>query len=430
MAAVEYLDSVPIGRIFLLHSNPRHEPFDTEDEAIAYLCAKEDVYPLARDIVKYGVNPLERGGVFPADKKQSGGSYFVAEGNRRVCALKLLNDPERAPASLRKSFAGLADGWTPIKSLDVAKFPDYGSIRIWLDRIHNGPQGGRGRRQWNPEQKTRFDGGNRNAASQALLDYAEAEKMITAEERKGKLTTVQRFITKDAFSESLGLDQSNPSDLARTRPKQEFDIILRRFMRDLAGKKAVTSRMNKNEINAYARPLGSLHGVTTSRTQFEPLSTGITVPPPKGAPRRKKPKKPERARHLQYDEEIFQALKAYGNGKLESLYHSICTVELESHTPLVAIGAWAFFETLTSCAGRAEGNPFPSFMPKSKLTSYGFTGKTLPLTEAVNRIGGYGNTTKHHQVAATFNGDQLNNDMIVLKDVILKVIADAEARSL
>jgi hypothetical protein len=41
----------------------------------------------------------------------------------------------------------------------------------------------------------------KNKAAQALLDCAEAEKMISAEERVGKLTTVQRFLGSDIFRE-------------------------------------------------------------------------------------------------------------------------------------------------------------------------------------------------------------------------------------
>lgn len=423
MANYELMEEVPLGRLFLLHSNPRHEPFDTEAEAISYLCDKEDVYPLARDIVNLGLNPLERCGIFPADKKKTGGNYFVAEGNRRICALKLLTDPELAPANLRKAFKKLAEGWTPIKTVSAAKFDDLETIRVWLDRVHSGPQGGIGRKPWNSEQKTRFDGGNKNKYAQALLDYAEKEKMISAEERKGKLTTVHRFLSNDVFREVVGFDQSNPDEAARTRPKEEFDIILKRFVRDLVGKKDVTSRMNKEHIIKYARPLASLQGVTTSRVEPESLSTEATVEKTK-ATRRKKPKRPEKAKHVQYEEEIFQALRAYGNGKLESLYHSICSVELEHHTPLIAIGTWAFFETLTSCGGR-KATSFPDYLQKSKLAAMGITGSTVHIKDALKRISDYGNTTKHHPVAATYNGDQLNNDMIALKDVILKCIEEA-----
>jgi hypothetical protein len=53
-------DPVPVGRIFLDLDNPRHVPFTSEDEVIEYLCDKEDVWPLARDITNIGLNPLER----------------------------------------------------------------------------------------------------------------------------------------------------------------------------------------------------------------------------------------------------------------------------------------------------------------------------------------------------------------------------------
>ncbi len=56
---------VPIGRIFLDLTNPRHPPLATEDEAIEYLCEKEEVWPLARDIAHVGLNPLALVGLLP-----------------------------------------------------------------------------------------------------------------------------------------------------------------------------------------------------------------------------------------------------------------------------------------------------------------------------------------------------------------------------
>jgi hypothetical protein len=156
------------------------------------------------------LNPLELCGVIPADKKKTGGTFFVAEGNRRICALKLLSDPELAPPKYRKQFAKLAESWTPVKTVTAVKFEDIETIRLWLDRIHNAAQGGIGRRQWNAEQKARFDGGNKNKASQALLNYAEQEGMITAAQRDGTIMTVQRFLTNSTFCEALGLEKNNP----------------------------------------------------------------------------------------------------------------------------------------------------------------------------------------------------------------------------
>ncbi len=418
-------EAVPIGRIFLDLTNPRHDPFATEDECIVYLCREEDVLPLARDIVAIGLNPLERVALIPIKGQKN--AYTMAEGNRRLCALKLLADPDRAPARLRREFEKLAASRTPPKSFAAVAFEDDEEVRPWLERMHNGAYEGRGRRAWNADQSQRYSGSSKNKVAQGFLDYAVAEGLISAEDRKGKLTTVQRFLGIDVFRETMGLDQANPADLARTRPKAEFNIIARRFIRDLVGGTAVNSRMNKAKIIEYARPMGSLPGVTSTRIAPEALgsSDGSTKT---GKRTRRTPRKPEKVRHIEYSDEVGSALKAYGNHKLESLYHSICTIELEAHTPLTCIGVWAFIETLTACAGRNERTSFNDFLNNSRLAEYGLAASKTAIRSALTRTQDYGNTTKHDPLAATFNGDQLNNDMGVLKPVILKCIEGASNR--
>ena len=417
-------DAVPIGRIFLDLGNPRHEPFQTEDQVIEYLCDHEDVWPLARDIAHRGLNPLERVALIPIKGRKD--AYTMAEGNRRLCALKLLADPDRAPARLRKGFETLAAQRPPPKAFAAVVFDDEEEVRPWLERMHNGAYDGRGRRSWNSEQSQRYSGSNKNKVAQAFLDYAQAEGLISAEDRKGKLTTVQRFLGIDVFREAMGLDQTNPEDLARTRPKAEFDMVARRFIRDLIEGKSVNSRMNKPKIIEYARPISSLPGVTATRIEPESLIPGDST---KKKPVRKRASKPEKLRHIQYADEIASALKAYGNQKLQSLYGSICGVELEHHTPLICIGVWAFMETLTACAGRNPNTSFNDYLSNQKLSSYGFAAKPTAIRSALSRTQDYGNTTKHDPVAATFNGDQLNNDLIVLKPVILKVIEEAASKA-
>lgn len=419
-------DDVKVGRIFIDLNNPRHEPFTSEPQAIEYLCRQEGVLPLARDIRRHGLNPLERVALIPT--KASGGKitgYVMAEGNRRLCALKLLDDPEKAPADLRKSFQDLARGWAPITSFSAVIFDNMETARPWLERVHSGYQGGIGRRDWNAEQQQRFSGRTKNRAALLFLDYAESEGMITPEQRKGKLTTVQRFIVNDVFTETLGLDRSDPEQLQRTRSKTEFDILARRFIRDLLETKNVNSRMNKPEIMAYARPLNSVSGVTGTRIQSEPLSSAGTSRP---ARRQPQSRRPAHAKHVQYENEIGDALRSYGNDKLQSLYHSICTIDLDPHTPIVSIGTWAFFESLTACAGRPDHIAFGAFLSNARLGTYGITGDRTAIRTALDRVRDYGNTTKHHSVAVTFNGDQLNNDMIALKTVILKCIEEAANR--
>jgi hypothetical protein len=414
-------EPVPIGRIFLDLTNPRHVPLKTEDEAIEYLCESEDVYALARDIANIGLSPLERVALIPIKGQKD--AYTMAEGNRRLCALKLLADPDRAPARLRKGFASLAAQRKPPKMFAAVVFDSKDEVRPWLERQHNGAYEGRGRRPWNAEQSQRFSGSNKNKVAQAFLDYAEGAGLISSEDRKGKLTTVQRFVGNDVFREVMGLDQSNPDDLARTRPKADFEAIVRRFVKDLIDGEEVNSRMNKPEIVKYARPLNSLPGVSATRIEPESLSATDEGGRQKGKAGKRRPRKPEKPRHIQYASEIASALKAYGNYKLASLYHSICTIELEHHTPLVCVGVWSFFETLTACAGRNNQTSFSAFMSKARLGQYGVTSSTMAgVQQAITRISEYGNVTKHDPVAAAFNADQLNNDMIALNGVVLKCI--------
>jgi len=423
MPTVKNLTGVPIARIFLSLDNPRHNRVESEADAIAKLCAKEDIYPLARDIVTHGLNPLERFALLQiGTTKGEKARYWVAEGNRRICALKLLKDPDLAPAKLRDSFERLAKNWTPIRAVAAALFPDAESLRIWLERIHNGVQGGAGRRPWSAEQIQRFNGGNKNKAAQALLDYAQKKGFIDEDEREGKLTTAQRFMSNQVFRESLGFDQDT-DDFGRTRPEAEFDRVVKRFVRDLVVGSDVSSRMNSKEIIEYSRGLNSVPGVTPTRIPTESIDAGSSK---KGSSRvRRKPKKPTIAKHVQWEEEISRELKGYGNEKLQSLYFSITKLELEDHAPLIAIGCWAFFETLTACAGRIDTTPFESFLSKGKFGQWKCAGKHVDLHAAVARIHDYGNATKHNKVAAHFNGQQINNDMILLKEVILKCIAEA-----
>jgi len=218
-----------LDRIFLHHENPRHERYDTQAEVIEYLCRNESVLPLGRDIVRHGLNPLERFAVFRDETQAEGeeAAYIVGEGNRRVCAMKLLTDPDLAPPDVRKNFEKLADEWDGIDTIPTVIFEDREDLDLWLDRIHQGAQGGVGRKDWNADQKQRHSGSNKNRIALALLDYAEFKGIISADGRKGKLTTVQRYAGNAVFKEILGLDISKPDEVCRNRTADDFDLLAR-----------------------------------------------------------------------------------------------------------------------------------------------------------------------------------------------------------
>ena len=196
----------------------------------------------------------------------------------------------------------------------------------------------------------------------------------------------------------------------------------------LAENPKVHSRQNKAGIDSYARKLGTTKGQSHERLEeAEPIVRDPEQPKPKKRPHPGKTKPPK---CLPCWEDIESALKSLGNWKLQTLYHSLCKVPLKGNTPLLAVGVWSFFETLTASAGRNPKTDFHSFLSQHRLIEYGLGTKNQinPLRDAAKRIRDYGNTTKHHDTAAAFNSEQLYNDLDSLGETILKVIDDAIAR--
>ena len=121
--------NISLDRIFLHHENPRHEPYETQAQVIDWLCRNEEVSQLAHDICKNGLSPLDRFGLIQDhDTAGDDATYIAAEGNRRLCALKLLTDPDLAPPERKAYFENLAEGWLPIVEVPCVIF--FGSIRF------------------------------------------------------------------------------------------------------------------------------------------------------------------------------------------------------------------------------------------------------------------------------------------------------------
>ena len=421
---LESAQMVPFDSVFLNLENPRHEPFDSQDKAIEFLCSNEYVYELAKDLTKVGLNPLELFALLPMSGEGKRKSYIVGEGNRRLCALMLLNDPDFAPPNERKRFQEIATNWTPIPELFAIIFENQDDVNQWIERIHGGLQGGIGRKSWDSEQKTRFSGDRKNIVAQRVLDYAEKRKMITPDQRKGKITTAQRFLSNVTFREALGIDTSNIEDICRIRTEDDFDKSIKSFVNDLIDGNEVHSRLNKKEIIDYARKFPSKYGLSTE--SIDPVT--ISIEPMKKSKSKSTPKKPARRKHLVYDENIFKALGEIPSYKLENIYYEICKLDLADYTPLLSIGVWSFIESLTSLLGRNKNTDFYAFLSKSKIQDLNCIADSslTSAREAIKRISEFGNTTKHDSVGAMFHGDQLANDFELIAPIVLALAKEAK----
>jgi hypothetical protein len=282
--------SVSLNQLHFFPQNPRREPLADEDAIRAVLCQEEGVVNLARHLSKYGLNPLDRIAVIAHPKLPR--HFVVVEGNRRLCALQLLRDPERTPKSAaKKIFAKLqAEGMPVPGKITAVLFAKEDGARTWMSVKHEGEQGGIGTVDWDAPQKTRFNRQgstsqtrpkNPNEQSLALLDYAEANGLLTSEERdKIAITTIRRYLSNPNVRAALAL--LNAADLTTDADNQQFDAGLRRFLldaipsEDTKNPSAVNSRTSSAERIAYAEKLRQ-DGVTPIRREETPYKPGAAA---------------------------------------------------------------------------------------------------------------------------------------------------------
>lgn len=252
---------VDIGRIYLDNNNPRHDPIQNESEIISHLIIHESVKQLARHIASVGsTSPLERIAVIDHPKVKD--AYITAEGNRRICAIKLLADPDKADTEANKKyFHSLANGMVHRPNrLEAVVFKDMQSARPWLSLRHEGEQGGVGTRAWNSRQKARFNAQgnnvqNPNIQASLLMDYARAKHLLSSEEISAlSITTLTRFLSNPVFRDMLGLVDNKT--LTIKVPIEEFNLVVIRFLTDaLNPVSGVNSRTSVAERKAYADKL-------------------------------------------------------------------------------------------------------------------------------------------------------------------------------
>ena len=95
---------IALSKIDLNTENDRHGPLPSQRHCIQWMLDNlgDEIYRLAKDIAKNGLSLLDNILVLSSGS----GRYVVWEGNRRITALKLLDNPERCESpDLAKRYA-------------------------------------------------------------------------------------------------------------------------------------------------------------------------------------------------------------------------------------------------------------------------------------------------------------------------------------
>lgn len=418
-----------------------------EKEAIEHLCNNEKVYELAKDIVTMeGLSPMETLGVIANEPQKKDTFYTVMEGNRRICALKLLHDSDLAPQKYQARFESLAEKLpTPIDEINITIFSNRKDAEEWLLRIHNGENEGVGRREWSAVQKgllnTKTGTSNPNEIATKVLDYAVKNQLISKSDRDSlPISTIQRFVSKTATRENFGIHFSKGKDLKIDRELNDFNTIVKMFLDDAVESekekekenKKIHSRMNAPQIKPYVHDLINRSGVSNERLDAPvKLNSSKNEQTTKTSGGRSRPIQPKTKTKLHHDTETKNLLQKLGNFKLQHMYYELTSLPLlkdssqKNEFPIaVGVMQWCFLECLTRAAGRKEGNPFNTYLNQNNLDKWGFTDKDTRKRcgKAGEEILAYGNEAKHDKLAALYDSNQLHKNWDTLQPVIKKLV--------
>ena len=167
--------NIEISDLILNPKNPRFDPVKHQTETVRAMIEdqKEKLINLAKHIIGFGLNPSEIPIVCPFNTK-----WRVLEGNRRITALKLLNDPELIPNDYRKiknEFKKLNAGINKpkIKTVLCVIIANENASNEWIRLKHTGQNEGAGTVDWNSQQTGRFNSRSSGAPDAYIkfLDY-------------------------------------------------------------------------------------------------------------------------------------------------------------------------------------------------------------------------------------------------------------------
>ena len=245
--------------IALDRDNPRInvEPGDKESDIIRKLIKYEDVADLARKIAKTGLLPGER-----IITVQENGQWVVLEGNRRICACKLLLSPNLVPAEYRKTFPTIstASEIALIERVDADVAPDRRAAEPILTLRHTES----GVRKWKPvarmrrvrrlldegfsveqiaaETNSSVSGIRKTIREYRLLQLAVNLAGLTATEQTKlddpdlKTNPYTRFFELSEVKEYLGISFNGGGDITIAPPRRKFDaklkLIVKAFLND------------------------------------------------------------------------------------------------------------------------------------------------------------------------------------------------------
>lgn len=276
-------DNIRPADLLIDTQNPRiRQPSTGQNEAIKGIAAAQGrkLIKLASDIQQFGLNPAELPIVMAADGNH--GRYIVLEGNRRLTAVRVLENPELIADVVSKQVLSAVRKLSqqyqndPIQSIACEVVTSRDDAAHWIELRHTGEQGGAGLVKWGSEESNRYKTrtGKPEIHLQAL-DYLESRGAITAAERaKVPATSLRRLLGTPEFRNRIGVEVQNGS-LMLLADAKKVALALAHVVKDLAsGKTKVANIYTKPQRVAYAKKVPLVKATRTSGRGVD-VTTGV-----------------------------------------------------------------------------------------------------------------------------------------------------------
>jgi hypothetical protein len=311
------IQDILLAHLYLDAENPRHDVVTSQVAAMRTMLSHDDraeaeIVRIADHIISDGLNPGEQAWVMKLEGTDN--DFVVLEGNRRLTALKLLDEPERLPStvksSTKKRINELSEAFhlDPIESITCVVFPNREEANRWIRLKHTGENGGVGTVQWNAIDVARFNErfGTTSPSLQAInfvREHGGLSDEDLARLPRLPITNLDRLLNTPAVRERLGVEFVDGGlhtrlphdqvvkgltrvvrDIAR-RDIKVGDIRSRDQREDYATRVANEEKIEYSGAESKARALGSdgggQTGTATKAKRVRPVSTARkTVVPP------------------------------------------------------------------------------------------------------------------------------------------------------
>lgn len=262
MATYPFSADIEVPRLRFDLRNPRvpGEP-DSQKDAFEEVATeqKAKLLGLARHIAKNGLSPAQRFIVIPDD----GNFYIVLDANRRLAALKALEQPDLMQGILNEGqmaqLRTLAAEYEPPEDVACVVFAKREDADVWVELFHEGQGDGAGLVEWSAHQKARHRArrGGGKAPHMQVLEFIIREGDVSPQtidrNRRGTfpVSTLERALTTPHVRQQLGIEIVGGKVMTNF-PKPEVLKGLTKLVDEIGtGKVKVATFMSKEDRARY-----------------------------------------------------------------------------------------------------------------------------------------------------------------------------------